>query len=77
MRERLERLIDEMVERGILFEDAVGAFERTFIAKVLDRAEGNVTAAARGLRRPQDVLERADQALYRAKRQGRDRVVRG
>ena len=27
MRERLERLIGDMVEGGILFEDAVGAFE--------------------------------------------------
>ncbi len=35
-----------------------------------------VASAARGLRRPQDVLERADEALYRAKREGRDRVVR-
>ncbi len=36
-----------------------------------------IASAGRGLRRPQDVLERADQALYRAKREGRDRVVRG
>ena len=35
-----------------------------------------IASAGRGLRRPQDVLERADQALYRAKREGRDRVVR-
>ena len=58
MRERLERLIDEMVERGILFDDAVGAFERTFITKVLDRADGNVTAAARELRIHRNTLAR-------------------
>jgi len=58
VRERLERLIDEMVERGILFEDAVGAFERTFIVKVLDRADGNLTAAARELRIHRNTLSR-------------------
>ena len=58
MRERLERLIAEMVERGILFEDAVGAFERTFIVKVLDRSGGNLTAAARELRIHRNTLSR-------------------
>lgn len=58
MRERLERLIDEMVDRGILFEDAVGAFERTFIVKVLARADGNLTAAARELRIHRNTLSR-------------------
>jgi Fis family transcriptional regulator, factor for inversion stimulation protein len=58
LRERLEHLVDEMVERGILFEDAVGAFERTFIAKVVERAEGNLTAAARELRVHRNTLSR-------------------
>ena len=58
MRERLERLVGEMVERGILFEDAVGAFERTFITKVLDRADGNLSAAARELRIHRNTLSR-------------------
>jgi Fis family transcriptional regulator, factor for inversion stimulation protein len=58
VRERLERLIDEMVERGILFEDAVGAFERAFIVKVLDRTDGNLTAAAKELRIHRNTLSR-------------------
>jgi Fis family transcriptional regulator, factor for inversion stimulation protein len=58
VRERLDRLVAEMVERGILYEDAVGAFERTFIAAVLDRAEGNLTAAARELRIHRNTLSR-------------------
>jgi DNA-binding NtrC family response regulator len=58
VRERLERLIGEMVERGILFEDAVGAFERTFIAKVLERADGNLSATARELRIHRNTLSR-------------------
>lgn len=58
VREGLERLIGEMVERGILFEDAVGAFERTFIVKVLERHGGNLTAAARELRIHRNTLSR-------------------
>ena len=58
MRDRLEHLIGEMVERGILFDDAVGAFERAFIAKVLDRADGNLSAAARELRIHRNTLSR-------------------
>jgi len=58
VRERLERLVDEMVDRGILFDDAVDAFERTFIAKVLARADGNMTAAARELRIHRNTLSR-------------------
>jgi Fis family transcriptional regulator, factor for inversion stimulation protein len=58
VRERLEHLVGEMVERGILFEDAVGAFERAFIVKVLDRTNGNLTAAARELRVHRNTLSR-------------------
>lgn len=58
MRERLEHLVGEMVERGILFQDAVGAFERTFITKVLDRSDGNLSAAARELRVHRNTLSR-------------------
>ena len=58
MRERLERLIEEMVDRGILFEDAVAAFERTFITTVLARADGNLSEAARHLRIHRNTLSR-------------------
>jgi DNA-binding NtrC family response regulator len=58
VRDRLEHLIGEMVDRGILFEDAVGAFERAFILRVLDRANGNLSAAARELRIHRNTLSR-------------------
>ena len=58
MRERLEHLIGEMVDRGILFEDAVGAFERAFIVRVLEGAHGNLSAAARELRIRRNTLSR-------------------
>lgn len=58
VRDRLERLVAEMVERGILFEDAVQAFEKAFIAKVLERTRGNVSDAARELRIHRNTLSR-------------------
>jgi DNA-binding NtrC family response regulator len=58
VRDRLERLVAEMVERGILFEDALHAFEKTFIAKVLERTGGNLSDAARELRIHRNTLSR-------------------
>ena len=46
MRDQLEGLILQMVERGILFDEAVGEFEKRFIKRVLDRANGNQSRAA-------------------------------
>ncbi len=46
MREQLEKLIEEMVSRGILYEDAQREFERRFIMQALSRANGNLTQAA-------------------------------
>ncbi len=44
--DRLEQLIQEMVDRGVRFEDAVREFEKRFIARVLSRSDGNLTRAA-------------------------------
>ncbi len=60
VRDRLERLVAEMVERGILFEDALHAFERTFIVRVLERTDGNLSEAARELRIHRNTLSRQD-----------------
>ncbi len=46
MKEQLEGLVNLMVERGILFEEAVAEFEKRFIKRVLDRANGNQSRAA-------------------------------
>jgi len=35
-----------MVERGILFDEAVGEFEKRFIKRVLERSNGNQSRAA-------------------------------
>ncbi len=58
MREGLERLVAEMVDRGIVFEDAVDAFERAFIVRMMERHGGNLSAAAKELRIHRNTLSR-------------------
>jgi Fis family transcriptional regulator, factor for inversion stimulation protein len=50
VKQELESLISEMVEKGILFTEARREFEKRFIARVLQRHRGNVTKAAKDLR---------------------------
>ena len=47
-----------MVERGILFDEAVGEFEKKFIKRVLERAEGNQSRAAQILGIHRNTLSR-------------------
>lgn len=49
LRDRLESIAVEMVERGIAFEDACQEFERHFIRAVLDRHDGKLSRAALAL----------------------------
>jgi DNA-binding NtrC family response regulator len=51
--ERLETLVEEMVEKGVQFEDAIREFEKRFIASVLAHRDGSLTktAAALGIHR--------------------------
>ncbi|MBP6715366.1 MAG: histidine kinase [Acidobacteria bacterium] len=53
LREDLDKLIQSMIERGILFEDAQREFERMFIARALAKSNYNVckTAKITGLHR--------------------------
>lgn len=44
--ERLEKLVEEMVAKGVHFEDAVHEFEKRFIARVLGASEGSLTKTA-------------------------------
>ena len=50
MKQQLEALVIEMVERGILFAEAKREFEKKFIARVLQRHCGNLSRAAKDLR---------------------------
>ncbi len=46
MRERLEALVAEMVDKGIRFEDAQREFEKRFITEVVRKSDGNLCRAA-------------------------------
>jgi DNA-binding NtrC family response regulator len=58
LREQLERLVDEMVSKGIRFEDAQREFEKRFIAHVLTKADGNLCKAAAVLGMHRNTLSR-------------------
>ena len=64
MKARLETLVTEMVERGILFEDAVKEFEKFFILSVLKRTKGNLSKAADELRIHRNTLSRRVEKYY-------------
>jgi DNA-binding protein Fis len=58
VRDQLEALVGQMVERGILFDEAVNEFEKKFIKRVLDRSNGNQSRAARLLGIHRNTLSR-------------------
>ena len=67
--DRLEKLVEEMVERGVLFDDAVREFEKRFIARVLNRSEGSLTKASEALGIHWNTLSRKIVA-YKIKKRG-------
>jgi DNA-binding NtrC family response regulator len=69
MREQLERLIDEMVTKGVRYDDAQREFEKKFIVQVLEKADGNLGRAADLLGMHRNTLSRK-MTEYRLKRNG-------
>jgi DNA-binding NtrC family response regulator len=47
--DKLQRLIEEMVDKHVQFEDAVCEFEKRFIARVLGQCDGSLTRTAGAL----------------------------
>jgi DNA-binding NtrC family response regulator len=56
--DRLERLVEEMVDRGVQFDDAVKEFEKRFIARMLGQCDGSLTRTAGALRMHRNTLTR-------------------
>jgi DNA-binding NtrC family response regulator len=56
--DRLEKLVEEMVDKGVHFEDAVREFEKRFITRVLGRYDGSVTKTADALGIHRNTLSR-------------------
>ncbi|MEE2966178.1 MAG: helix-turn-helix domain-containing protein [Acidobacteriota bacterium] len=69
MRDELNRLVDEMVAKGIRYDDARQEFERRFISRALARSEGKVGRAARMIGLHRNTLSRKV-TEYRLKRTG-------
>jgi DNA-binding NtrC family response regulator len=58
VRDQLEALVGQMVDRGILFDEAMNEFEKRFIRRALDRSHGNQSRAARLLGIHRNTLSR-------------------
>ena len=46
VRDQLDKLVQELLEKGVLYDDARREFEKMFIARALQRSKGNVGDAA-------------------------------
>lgn len=69
MREQLERLVQEMLDRGIRYEDARREFERCFIQRALARSGGSLVGAAEILGLHRNTMTRK-MGVHRLKRKG-------
>ena len=49
MKDQMERLITQMVDSGLFFQDAVSEFEKRYIRRVLEVHRGNQSQAAKTL----------------------------
>ena len=58
MKEQLDALINQLVDRGILYEEALAEFEKRFIRKILDTNRGNQSRAAEALGIHRNTLSR-------------------
>ncbi len=46
LKQKLDSLIEEMINKGIRFPEARHEFERRFLAQVLEREKGNLSRTA-------------------------------
>ena len=67
MRELLERLVSEMLDKGIAYDEARCELEKLFIARALQRTRGNLGEAAEMLGLHRNTIARK-MAEYRIKR---------
>src|SRR5829696_10465923 len=69
VRDQLEKLVQEMLDKGVLYDDARREFEKMFIARALQRTKGNLGGAADMLGLHRNTIARKI-AEYRIKRAG-------
>jgi Fis family transcriptional regulator len=71
VKDQLESLVGQMVEKGILLDEAVTEFEKKFIKRVLENLKGNQSRAARVLGIHRNTLSRKV-GEYKLERAGRN-----
>ncbi len=76
MKEQMDSLITQLVERGVAYEDAISEFEKRFIRKVLDKSNGNRSKAAHALGIHRNTLSRKMNGLEPSHRPRRRRSTR-
>jgi DNA-binding NtrC family response regulator len=67
VRDQLDKLVSELLDKGVLYEDARREFEKMFIARALQRTRGNLGDAADLLGLHRNTISRK-MAEYRIKR---------
>jgi Fis family transcriptional regulator len=76
VKDQLDALINQLIDHGIQFEDAVNEFEKRFIRRVLEKNNGNLSKAAKDLCIHRNTLSRKVEALsldHQPKRRKRSR----
>jgi transcriptional regulator with PAS, ATPase and Fis domain len=58
VKEQMDSLISQLVERGVSYEDAVTEFEKRFIRRILEKSNGNRSKAAHALGIHRNTLSR-------------------
>ena len=58
LKQKLDALIEEMISKGIRYEEARREFEKRFLAQVLASENGNLSRAARVLRIHRNTLSK-------------------
>ena len=69
MKDQLEELVNQMVDRGLLLEEAVAGFEKKFISKALEKNRGNQTKAAKTMGIHRNTLNNKIASYNRSKRE--------
>jgi DNA-binding NtrC family response regulator len=67
VRDQLDKLVQEMLDKGILYDDARREFEKMFISRALQRSKGSLGDAAELLGIHRNTVARKI-AEYRLKR---------
>ena len=67
MRDQLEKIVQELLDKGVLYDDARREFEKMFITRALQRTKGSVGDAAELLGMHRNTVARK-MVEYRIKR---------